>query len=128
MAKGLFSDRELRALKPRESEYKVTEQAPRGEGRLMLKVHPSGLKEFYYRMRTADDDTLIRIGSYEQTPGYGGIPLADARKELKKLVALQRSTGNAKAELQRRKEAELQARITAERAARAGTFEQMLDA
>ena len=128
MAKGLFSDRELRALKPRESEYKVTEQAPRGEGRLMLKVHPSGLKEFYYRMRTADDDTLIRIGSYEQTPGYGGIPLADARKDLKKLVALQRSTGNAKAELQRRKEAELQARVAAERAARAGTFEQMLDA
>ena len=38
----------------------------------MLKIHPSGLREFYCRMRTADDDTLIRIGSYEQTPGYGG--------------------------------------------------------
>jgi hypothetical protein len=60
MANGLFSDRELRALRPREAEYKVTERAPRGEGRLMLKVHPSGLKEFYYRMRSADDDTLIR--------------------------------------------------------------------
>jgi hypothetical protein len=94
----------------------------------MLKVHPSGLKEFYYRMRAADDDTLIRIGTYEQTPGYGGISLADARKELKKLVTIQRSTGNAKAELQRRKEAAIQARVAAERAARAGTFEQMLDA
>lgn len=50
----------------------TTEQAPRGEDRLLLKIHPSGLREFYYRMRTADDDTLIRIGSYEPTPGYGG--------------------------------------------------------
>jgi hypothetical protein len=68
MAHGLFSDRQLRALRPREREYKVTEAAPRGEGRLMLKVHPSGLKEFYYRMRTAEADNLIRIGTYEQTP------------------------------------------------------------
>jgi hypothetical protein len=128
MANGLFSDRELRALRPRETEYKLSEKAPRGEGRLMLKVHPSGLKEFYYRMRNGEDDTLIRIGSYEQTPGYGGISLSDARKELKELVRIHRSTGNAKAELERRKEAEVLARIAADRAARAGTFEQMLDA
>jgi Arm DNA-binding domain len=128
MANGLFSDRELRALRPRETEYKLSEKAPRGEGRLMLKVHPSGLKEFYYRMRAGEADTLIRIGSYEQTPGYGGISLSDARKELKELVRIHRSTGNAKAELERRKEAEVLARIAADRAARAGTFEQMLDA
>ena len=128
MANGLFSDRELRALRPREAEYKISEKAPRGEGRLILKVHPSGSKEFYYRMRTGEADTLIRIGSYEQTPGYGGISLSDARKELKELVRIHRSTGNAKAELERRKEAEVLARIAADRAARAGTFEQMLDA
>jgi hypothetical protein len=46
----------------------------------MLKMHPSGLKEFYYRMRTGEADTLIRIGSYEQTPGYGGIVDATHRR------------------------------------------------
>ena len=128
MANGLFSDRELRALRPREREYKIAEKAPRGEGRLLIKVHPSGLKEFYYRMRTAQDDTLIRIGSYEQTPGYGGMSLAAARTALKKLVALHRSTGNAKAELLNQKQAQLDARIAADRAARLGTFEQLLNA
>jgi len=41
---------------------------------------------------------------------------------------MERQTGNFRSELERRQEAEERARIQAERAARAGTFEQMLDA
>jgi hypothetical protein len=41
---------------------------------------------------------------------------------------MERQTGNFRSELERRKEVEDRARIQAERAARAGTFEQMLDA
>ena len=128
MADGLFSERELRALKPRGTEYKLIERAPRGEGRLILKVRPSGLKEFYYRTRAGDDDRLIRIGRFEQTPGSGGMTLAQARKDLQKLVGLQRTTGNAKRELRRQKDAEAHARVMQERAARTGTFEHMMDA
>jgi hypothetical protein len=128
MANGLFTARGLRALKARGTEYKIIEKAPRGEGRLILRVRPNGLKEFYYRMRAGADDQLIRIGRFEETPGYGGITIEQARNELKRLVAIQRSTGDAKAELERRKEAEARARLLQERAARAGTFEQMLDA
>jgi hypothetical protein len=86
------------------------------------------LKEFYYRTRGGDRDETIRIGSFEQIPGRGGITLDDARAELKKLVRIQRSTGNVRDELQRRDEAAAQARLLAERAARAGTFGQLLEA
>jgi hypothetical protein len=128
MANGLFTAREIRALQPREIEYRITEKAPRGEGRLTLRVRPSGLKEFYYRKRRQSGDQTIRIGRFEQTPGQGGITLEQARIELKKLVEMERQTGNFRSELERRKGAEERDRIQAERAARAGTFEQMLDA
>jgi hypothetical protein len=71
MANGLFTAREIRALQPREIEYRITEKAPRGEGRLTLRVRPSGLKEFYYRKRR--QDRPIRAGSWAggNHPGAG---------------------------------------------------------
>jgi hypothetical protein len=60
MANGLFSDRELRALRPRETEYKLAEKAPRGEGRLMLKVHPSGL----CRISPVEDQAISSVGDH----------------------------------------------------------------
>ena len=128
MGNGRFTTREIRALQPRDVEYRLTETAPRGEGRLTLRVRPSGLKEFYYRKRRKDGDQTIRIGRFEQTPGYGGITLEQARSELNKLVEMERTTGNFRSEVERKKEAEARTRLLEERAARAGTFEQMLDA
>jgi hypothetical protein len=128
MGNGRFTTREIRALQSRDVEYRLTETAPRGEGRLTLRVRPSGLKEFYYRKRRKDGDQTIRIGRFEQTPGYGGITLDQARSELKKLVEMERTTGNFRSEVERQKEAEARTRLLEERAARAGTFEQMLDA
>ena len=43
-------------------------------------------------------------------------------------MGLQRETGDAKAELERQRKADAAARLQAERVARVGTFEQMLDA
>lgn len=128
MLAKLLSAREIRALKPRPIAYKVIENAPRGEGRLIVKVHPTGLKEFYYRTRSAGGDSLVRIGRYEQTPGYGGITLEAARTALAKLVAIQRATGDVKAELLSRKNEKARARLLEERAARLGTFDQLMDA
>jgi hypothetical protein len=98
------------------------------EGRLTLRVRPSGLKEFYYRKRRKDGDQTIRIGRFEQTPGYGGISLEQACSELNKLVEMEPTTGNFWFKVERKKKAEARARLLEERAARAGTFEQMLDA
>src|SRR5260370_27293399 len=86
MPESVFSAREIRQLKPRDKPYKVTESAPRGEGRLIVRVHTSGLKEFYYRYRLNERDRLLRIGRFEQTPGDGGMKLEEARAPLAKLV------------------------------------------
>ena len=65
MANGLFTAREIRALQPRD------------EGRLTLRIRPSGLKEFYYRKRRqSGGDQTIRIGRFEQPPGQGESPLS----------------------------------------------------
>jgi hypothetical protein len=42
MGSGRFTSREIRALQPRDVEYRLTETAPRGEGRLTLRVRPTG--------------------------------------------------------------------------------------
>ncbi len=127
MPETLLSAREIRQLKPRDKPYKVTESAPRGEGRLIVRIHPSGLKEFYYRYRLSERDRLLRIGRFEQTPGDGGMKLEEARAQLAKFVGIQRATGDVKGELSRRKELAAAEERDRARAARLGTFEQLLD-
>jgi len=90
-------------------------------------VHPSGLKEFYYRYRLNERDRLLRIGRFEQIHGDGGMKLEDARAQLAKLVGIQRATGDVKGELSRRKEVAATEERARQRAARLGTFEQLLD-
>jgi len=127
MLESVFSAREIRQLKPRDKPYKVTESAPRGEGRLIVRIHPSGLKEFYYRYRLNDRDRLLRIGRFEQTPRDGGMKLEEARAQLAKLVGIQRTTGDVTGELARRKEVVAAEERARQRAARLGTFTQLLD-
>jgi hypothetical protein len=127
MPESTFSARDIRKLKPRDKPYKVTESAPRGEGRMIVRIHPSGLKEFYYRYRLNERDRLLRIGRFEQTPGDGGMKLEEARAQLAKLVGIQRSTGDVKEELARRKEVVAAEERARQRAARLGTFDQLLD-
>jgi hypothetical protein len=90
-------------------------------------VHPSGLKEFYYRYRLRERYRLLRIGRFVQTPGDGGMKLEEARTQLAKLVGIQRATGDVKGELSRRKEVVAGEERARQRAARLGTFEQLLD-
>ncbi len=120
MAESVFSAREIRQLKPRDKTYKVTESAPRGEGRLIVRIHASGLKEFYYRYRLNERDRLVRIGRFEQNPGDGGMKLEEARAQLAKLVGIQRATGDLKGELSRRKEVVAGEERARQRAARPG--------
>lgn len=62
---GTFTDPYIRALKPAKTAYKRSEKAPKGEeGRLIVRVLPTGAKEFFYRYRTAGKDTLLSLGRY----------------------------------------------------------------
>jgi integrase len=90
MPSDLFTDAYLRSLKPKAAPYKRSERAPRGEGRLIVRVLPSGAKEFFYRQRAPEDKT-IALGRYT---GPGS--LATIRRQCRKMRALQLEHGDAK--------------------------------
>src|SRR4051812_14085304 len=97
-AKRIFTDPYLRALKPKGKPYKRAEYAPKGEGRLVIRVLPSGVKEAFYRYRVAGQDTLLAIGRYDHR-GQNGKTLAELRADLRNKRDLQGQTGDVKAHL-----------------------------
>src|SRR4051812_21473256 len=90
-----FTDPFIPALRPKEKPYKLSEHAPKGEGRLLVRVLPSGCKEFFYRYRTGDQDKTLMLGRYDQT-GRNGHTLAGISKALRENRDLQRETGDVK--------------------------------
>lgn len=125
--KTQFSDAYIKGLKPKAAPYKITENARRGEGRLIVRVQPSGIKEFFYRYRTGGLDRTVALGRYD-AKGANGKTLAKINAELRKKRDLQRETGDLK--LYEREEAEkqaIQARLR-EIERRKGSLRQLLDA
>lgn len=94
-----FTDPFIRALRPKDRPYKLAEHAAKGEGRLLLRVLPSGIKEFFYRYQNAGQDKTIALGRYDYA-GRNGRTLAGIRAELRKHRATQRATGDAKGSLE----------------------------
>jgi len=91
----IFTDQFLRALKPARRPYKRSEQAPKGEGRLIVRVLPTGVKEAFYRYRANGKDKTLSLGRYDPA-GSVGKTLADIRAELRKARRQQRDTGDVK--------------------------------
>lgn len=116
----IFTDQFLRSLKPAPRPYKRAELAPKGEGRLTVRVLPSGSKEFFYRYRVNGNDRMLALGRFDPQ-GKTGVTLAQVRETLKATRALQRATGDVKAH-QRTEERR------AEIEARKGTLRQLLAA
>ena len=120
MAQRTFTDSYIRNLKPKAAPYKRAESAPKGEGRLIVRVLPSGVKEFFFRYRPNGEDKTVALGRYDHA-GRNGLTLADLRDQAHEKRALQRSTGDVKEHLKaeaRRLEIE----------ARQGTFRQLIAA
>jgi integrase len=115
-----FTDPFIRALKAKATPYKLSEHAPKGEGRLIVRVLPSGVKEFFYRYRPSGEDKTLALGRYDQA-GRNGKTLAGIRKALRENRDLQRDTGDVKE--YRQAEARKQ-----DVEARRGSFEQLLGA
>lgn len=120
MTQRVFTDSYIRGLKAKSAPYKRAEHAPKGEGRLTVRVQPNGIKEFFYRYRSSGMDKTIALGRYDAT-GRNGKTLAGIRATLRNRRQLQRETGDVKEHLRsesRRREEE----------ARQGSFRQLLDA
>jgi integrase len=116
----IFTDAYLRNLKPRAVPYKRSEKAPKGEGRLIVKVLPNGTKECYFRYRPDGEDKTVVLGRYDAL-GRSGLTLAALRVKALEKRALQRSTGDVKEHekaVERKKQVE----------ARKGSLHQLLDA
>lgn len=90
-----FTDAYIRKLKAKGKPYKLTEWAAKGEGRLMVRVQPTGSKEFFYRYRANGGDTTLALGRYD-ADGKNGRTLAQIRGTLRDRRELQRSTGDVK--------------------------------
>lgn len=106
MDKRVFTDPYLRALKPATTAYKRSEYAPKGEGRLTIRIQPSGVKEFFYRYRISGTDQTVSLGRYDPI-GKHGRTLAEIRAKARKYRTLQNETGDVKEHLRaerRRKE------------------------
>ena len=93
-----FTDSFIRNLKPKDQPYKLSETARKGEGRLIVRVQPSGIKEFFYRYRVNGVDKTTSLGRYG-----GGRTLADITKEFRQKRELQDRTGDLKLHLQAEK-------------------------
>ncbi len=89
-----FTDTYISGLKAKAKPWKRAEYAPKGEGRLTVRVLPSGVREFFYRYRVNGQDKTIALGRYGN-----GRTLADIRKEYRKHRDLQEKTGDVKEHL-----------------------------
>lgn len=118
MPSRTFTDSYIRNLKPAAQPYKRAETAPKGEGRLIVRVLPSGAKEFFYRYRPGGHDKTVSLGRYDGA-GRNGSTLAEIRIRAHEIRALQRSTGD----VQEHRRAERRQR---EINARQGNFRQLL--
>ena len=95
---GLFTDAMLRGLRPKAKSYKRTETGARGDGRLMVRVHPDGSRNLFYRYRINGTDQLIALGLYDSA-GRVGITLAQARTAARKHAKTLHEHGDVKRHL-----------------------------
>jgi integrase len=120
MTHRTFTDSYIRNLKPKAQPYKRAEAAPKGEGRLIVRILPSGAKEFFYRYRASGEDKTVSLGRYDGA-GRNGLTLAGVRDRAHEIRALQRTTGDVKEHLNAQ---ERQREIDA----RKGSFRELLAA
>ena len=64
----MLTDRQIKALKPREREYTMSDDTrQRGTGRLVIRVRPSGTKEWQYRYHLDGRKRRVSLGDYPTT-------------------------------------------------------------
>lgn len=115
-----WTDAFIKSLRHEAKPYKLAEDAPRGAGRLVVRVQPNGTKEFFYRYRgrAGELDKTLALGRYDPA-GRNGKTLAGIRDELRDRRETQRQTGDVK-------EHRRQAREREDTARRRGSLEQLL--
>ena len=144
---GIITDRDMQS-QPGAVDQWITEDAPRGTGRFLGRITPSGERAFYFRYTTASGgrDTL-RIGGYHPKSANGALTVAQARaqaaewrivyacgeRDLRQYLAAQRTTAREREEAAKAQalasalEVQHAALAAAEEQARRITVEQLFD-
>ena len=83
----MWTDRSIKALKPREQRYRKSDKAniQRGVGRLAFEVQPSGAKTAYFQYFVDGKRKYERIGLYKTSAKSTGLSLADIQTEMVRL-------------------------------------------
>jgi integrase len=85
----VWTDREIKGLKPQKKEYRITENSrERNRGRLAIKVLPDGHKYFYFQYFIRNKRKTISIGRYKSISNIAGVTLAEARDKAREWGAL----------------------------------------
>ncbi|OLO10487.1 hypothetical protein BTW10_14110 [Chromohalobacter japonicus] len=77
----MLNEKQLRALKPREREYTISDDGQRGTGRLFIRVRPTGAKDWVYVYYLNKRRRKIGLGAYPE------VALKDARQRAADLAA-----------------------------------------
>ena len=75
----MLNEKQVRALKPREKEFTLSDDGQRGVGRLQIRVRPGGAKDWLYVYYLNKRRRKVGIGAYPS------ISLADARRKAAEL-------------------------------------------
>lgn len=87
----VLTERQIRALKPAEKEYTVSDgRSARGEGVLMLRVRPNGTKEFYFQRRKNGRKLKTKLGTWP------AMALTEARDRCREEKEIQVEAGTFK--------------------------------
>ena len=87
----MLTERQIRALKPAEKEYTVSDgRSARGEGVLMLRVRPNGTKEFYFQRRKNGRKLKTKLGTWP------AMALTEARDRCREEKEIQVEAGTFK--------------------------------
>jgi integrase len=91
--------KDIESAKPRAVKYEIVDSTrERGVGRLVLRVSPTGSKEFSYKYRFEGNRHYISLGKFPS------LSLAVARDRIQPLIALIREGKNPKLEISRNKQ------------------------
>lgn len=128
----MWTDKQIKAIKPQEKSFRITEDTKkRGGGRLLLEIKPDKRKYFFFQYFRKQDNkskrVLVTIGRFKDSAKTSGFSLSDARDKCLEFESLLKQGVDVKSHLIE-KENEKQERIRKMEAERLqGSFAQLLD-
>ena len=124
----MWTDNQVKALKPGKAKYRRSENTnQRGVGRLVVEVHPNGLKHFFFQYFRESNRVLVSIGRYRHSASTSGLSLSKAREQSAHFGSLLQNGVDIEhyLEEQASQKKEKQKQLIAKK--RQGTFDQLMD-